>query len=219
MIASDPTAAIGTRIAQIDAMFASMRPQGVAASAATTSTPATAATSATSSTPQTTTFSSALDNATQSQAATATTATAGTATAGSSVVSSSTPFASQINAAAAKYGISAPLLGGLIKQESGFNPNARSGAGAVGLTQLMPSTAAGLGVTDPLDPAQAIDGGAKYLKEQLDKFGGDASLALAAYNAGPGAVQKYGGVPPYAETQGYVKNVLANANALGGGLT
>ena len=103
------------------------------------------------------------------------------------------------------------LLKGLIKQESGFNPSAQSPAGAQGLTQLMPATAAGLGVTDPTDPAQAIEGGARYLRQQLDRFGGDASMALAAYNAGPGAVQKYQGVPPYAETQAYVRTVLANA--------
>ena len=75
----------------------------------------------------------------------------------------------------------------------------------------MPGTAAGLGVTNPLDPAQAIEGGAKYLKQQLDRFGGDVARALAAYNAGPGAVQRFGGVPPYAETQNYVRAVQANA--------
>src|SRR3712207_6793746 len=75
----------------------------------------------------------------------------------------------------------------------------------------MPATAAGLGVTDPTDPAQAIDGGAKYLRQQLDRFGGDQAKALAAYNAGPGAVQRFGGVPPYAETQNYVQKVLGYA--------
>ena len=108
-------------------------------------------------------------------------------------------------------GIDPALLKGLVQQESGFDPNARSGAGAVGLTQLMPGTAAALGVTDPTDPAQSLQGGARYLREQLDRFGGDERLALAAYNAGPGAVSKYGGIPPYAETQGYVNKVLANA--------
>ena len=83
-----------------------------------------------------------------------------------------------------------------MRQESNFDPTAGSPAGARGLTQLMPGTAAGLGVTDVTDPAQALEGGAKYLKQQLDAFGGDVTKALAAYNAGPGAVQRYGGVPP-----------------------
>lgn len=129
----------------------------------------------------------------------------------------SSAFDAQINAAAASNGIDPALLKGLVSQESGFNPNARSGAGAVGLTQLMPGTAAGLGVTNPLDPAQSLQGGAKYLREQLDRFGGDEKLALAAYNAGPGAVQKYGGVPPYAETQNYVTSVMGKAAAFRGG--
>jgi soluble lytic murein transglycosylase-like protein len=76
----------------------------------------------------------------------------------------------------------------------------------------MPGTAASVGVTDPLDPAQAIEGGAKYLRQMLDRFGGDERLALAAYNAGPGAVQRFGGVPPYAETQSYVQKVLGYAD-------
>jgi len=129
----------------------------------------------------------------------------------------SSAFDAQINAAAASNGIDPALLKGLVSQESGFNPNARSGAGAVGLTQLMPGTAASLGVTNPLDPTQSLQGGAKYLREQLDRFGGDEQLALAAYNAGPGAVQKYGGVPPYAETQNYVTSVMGKAAAFRGG--
>ena len=129
----------------------------------------------------------------------------------------SSAFDAQINAAAASNGIDPALLKGLVSQESGFNPGARSGAGAVGLTQLMPATASALGVTNPLDPAQSLQGGAKYLREQLDRFGGDETLALAAYNAGPGAVQKYGGVPPYAETQNYVTSVMGKAAAFRGG--
>jgi len=130
---------------------------------------------------------------------------------GASALPSGTPYGSEITAAAQRNGLDPALLAGLIKQESGFNANARSGAGAQGLTQLMPGTASGLGVTNPLDPAQSIEGGAKYLKQQLDRFGGDVARALAAYNAGPGAVQRFGGVPPYAETQNYVRAVQANA--------
>jgi soluble lytic murein transglycosylase-like protein len=132
-------------------------------------------------------------------------------TAPSTGAGASTAFGAEIDAAAASNGIDPALLKALVSQESGFDPNARSGAGALGLTQLMPGTAAGLGVTNPLDPAQSLQGGAKYLRQQLDRFGGDEKLALAAYNAGPGAVQKYGGVPPYTETQNYVTSVLSKA--------
>jgi soluble lytic murein transglycosylase-like protein len=123
----------------------------------------------------------------------------------------SNPYAAEIAAAAARNGVDPALLTGLIRAESNFDPNATSPAGAQGLAQLMPATAAGLGVTNPLDPAQAIEGGAKYLRQQLDHFGGDASKALAAYNAGPGAVERFGGVPPYPETQNYVRRVLGYA--------
>jgi soluble lytic murein transglycosylase-like protein len=132
---------------------------------------------------------------------------------GASELPADVPYGAEITAAAKKYGLDPALLAGLVKQESGFNPNAGSPAGARGLTQLMPGTAAGLGVTNVLDPAQSLDGGAKYLRAQLDAFGGDVARALAAYNAGPGAVQRYGGVPPYAETQNYVRAVQANAAA------
>lgn len=107
-----------------------------------------------------------------------------------------------------QYGLPDGLLPALVNQESGGNPNAKSPVGAGGLTQLMPGTAAGLGVTNVFDPLQNLHGGAKYLKEQLVKFG-SVPLALAAYNAGPGAVAKYNGVPPYAETQRYVQNIMA----------
>jgi soluble lytic murein transglycosylase-like protein len=133
------------------------------------------------------------------------------ALAASSVPVGAIPFQAEIAAAAAKYGVDPALLAGLVKQESNFNPNAHSGVGAKGLTQLMDATARGLGVTNSFDPAQSLDGGAKFLSGLLKQFHGDQSLALAAYNAGPGAVQKYGGIPPYQETQRYVPQVLGYA--------
>jgi soluble lytic murein transglycosylase-like protein len=190
------------RVTQLEAMLG-LSPAGAPLSTSSASSPA--STGATGSSG----FAAQLASVTGTPAAAATTdtyATAG-ATAGTGA---STPYAAEIDAAAAKYNVDPALLRGLIRQESNFNANATSPAGARGLTQLMPGTAAALGV-DPSVPAQAIEGGAKYLRQQLDRFGNDPAKALAAYNAGPGAVQRYGGVPPYAETQNYVRKVMGYA--------
>jgi len=117
-------------------------------------------------------------------------------------------WADLINKSAKQYGVDPVLLQGLIAQESGGQPRVVSKAGAIGLGQLMPATARGLGVTDPYNPEQNIKGTVKYLAQQLKTFGGDKQKALAAYNAGPNAVKKYGGIPPYKETQNYVKAIV-----------
>lgn len=114
--------------------------------------------------------------------------------------------------AAAAYGVSVNLLKSIAKAESGFNASAVSHAGAVGIMQLMPATAASLGVSNSYDPRENIMGGAKLISQLLVKYNGNTSLALAAYNAGSGNVDKYGGIPPFTETQNYVKKVLAYLN-------
>ena len=112
-----------------------------------------------------------------------------------------------IHEAAAKYAVDPKLVSAVAEVESGGNQNAVSSAGAIGVMQLMPDTAAELGV-NPYDMKSNVEGGAKYLREMLDIFDGDVKKAVAAYNAGPNAVKAYGGVPPYAQTQNYVTNVL-----------
>ncbi len=118
------------------------------------------------------------------------------------------PIDEIIRAAAEKYRLRPELIRGVIRAESNFQADAVSPAGAQGLMQLMPETAGELGVIDPFDVRQNIDGGARYLRQMLDRFGGDLKLALAAYNAGPGTVEKYDGKVPYPETQAYVKRVM-----------
>ena len=122
--------------------------------------------------------------------------------------SSYSQYDQYINNASSKYGVPTTLIKAVIKQESGGNAHASSGK-ASGLMQLTPDTARGLGVTNVWDPAQNIDGGTKYLAQQLKSFNGSVPLALAAYNAGPNAVKKYGGVPPYKETQNYVSSIMS----------
>lgn len=116
-----------------------------------------------------------------------------------------------------KNGLDSDFVKAVVKQESGFNEKATSRCGAAGLMQLMPGTAKSLGVIDPYDAEQNVRGGTKMLANLLKTYGGNKELALAAYNAGGGAVKKYGGIPPYAETQRYVKNIMSMYDKMKGG--
>lgn len=138
------------------------------------------------------------------------------ATVGSRSPATGVPFAALVAEAARRTGLDPDLIAAVELAESGGDAQAVSTAGATGLMQLMPATAAALGV-DASDPRQNLIGGATYLSDQLQRFGGDVALALAAYNAGPAAVERYGGVPPYRQTQGYVQHVLALWAQLRGG--
>lgn len=133
---------------------------------------------------------------------------------GSSVTVTSCPedLASIFEEASVSYGVSKELLMSIARAESGFSSTAVSSAGAVGIMQLMPGTAASLGVSDSYDPRENIMGGARLISQLLSKYNGDVSLALAAYNSGSANVDKYGGIPPFEETQNYVQKVLSYLN-------
>jgi soluble lytic murein transglycosylase-like protein len=118
-----------------------------------------------------------------------------------------------IQVAATRFGVDSNLVDAVAWQESRYNPRARSTAGALGVMQLMPGTARQLGVYNPHDVEQNVVGGTAYLRKQLERFGNNVPLALAAYNAGPGAVIKYGGIPPYRETQNYVRQIMQRLSA------
>lgn len=133
------------------------------------------------------------------------------------IASRSKLYLKTIRKYARNYGVDEYLVRALIRQESCFNPKARSHAGARGLMQLMPGTAKMMGVKNSMDPKQNIRGGVKYLSRMLRRFGGNRELALAAYNAGPGAVEKYNGIPPYRETRNYVVKVMREYQRLSSG--
>lgn len=146
---------------------------------------------------------------TDTSAVSGSSATTVSGTASSGGVSCPENLETYFKKASETYGVDINLLKAIAKQESNFNPSATSSAGAMGVMQLMPSTAKGLGVSNAYDAQENIMGGAKLMAQNLKKYNGDISLALAAYNAGGGNVDKYGGIPPFKETQNYVKKVLS----------
>ena len=204
--------AIAQRVQQLQGLIEQTRQvgSGLSSTGATAAAPSTDSLSATASQVPAGDFAAALQAATTTDSSSPITAQSQSA-AGASADSGE--YDSVIEQAAERYGIDPAVLHGLIQQESGFDPSAQSSAGASGLTQLMPGTASSMGVANPLNPTESIEGGARYLSQLMSRFGGNTEDALAAYNAGPGAVQQYGGIPPYAETQSYVSKVLGYAEA------
>jgi soluble lytic murein transglycosylase-like protein len=197
--------AVAQRVQQLQALIESARQVAAGGLLSTGSESSAGSVPATS-----TNFASALQAATTADAASVAGAT-GTYTPVAQGETAGAEYEALIDQAAARNGLDPAVLHGLIQQESGFDPSAASSAGASGLTQLMPGTASSMGVANPLNPAESIEGGARYLGQLMTQFGGNTEDALAAYNAGPGAVEQYGGIPPYAETQSYVSKVLGNA--------
>lgn len=194
----DEQAAIA-RVRQIEAMLAQVR-QGLSGSGSAGGQ----------------SFATALQTASASPTASAASLSADAAASGAYstiATGAASEYEGLITQAAERNGIEPAVLYGLIEQESGFDPSAQSSAGAIGLTQLMPGTASSLGVANPYDAAESIEGGARYLAKLMGEFSGNTTDALAAYNAGPAAVSQYGGVPPYPETESYVSKVMANAES------